>query len=97
VQRQAALRHPRRLHLDLHARHVDAGRAFAPAGLAGDAELHGLRHLVGGERVTAELTGDGEAKRVGEPARDVALVAGDAIARAHNAPADTATRAVDAP
>ena len=34
----------RRQHLDLHARHVDAGRAFAPAGLAGDAKLHRLRH-----------------------------------------------------
>ena len=36
-------------------RHVDAGRAFAPAALAGDAELQRLHHLVGGERVGAEL------------------------------------------
>ncbi len=33
-------------HLDLHPRHVDAGRAFAPAGLAGDTERHRLAHLV---------------------------------------------------
>src|SRR6266849_3948964 len=85
AQGKAELRRPRRLHLDLHARHVDAGRAFAPAGLAGDAERKRLRHRVGGERIGSELAGDGEAQRIGAPARDVALVAGDAVARAHDA------------
>src|SRR5262249_43997227 len=94
VQRQAALRHARRLHLDLHARHVDARRAFAPASLAGAAELHGPRHLVRGQRIGSELAGDGEAQRVGAPAREVALVAGDAIARAHDAAGGRATGAV---
>ena len=80
VQRKAVLGGARRLHLDLHARHVDAGRAFAPAGLAGDAEFQRLRHLVGGERIRPELAGDGKPQRVGAAAGDVALVAGDAIA-----------------
>ncbi len=94
MQRQARASRPRGLHLDLHARHVDAGRAFAPAGLAGDAELQRLRHLVGGERVGAELAGDGEAQRIGAPARHVALVAGDAIGRAHHAAGELAAGAV---
>ena len=55
AQREPVLGDARRLHLDLHARHVDAGRAFAPAGLAGDAELERLRHLVRGQRVGTEL------------------------------------------
>src|SRR6516162_8169670 len=94
MQRKAALRQARRLHLDLHARHVDAGRAFAPASLAGDAKLHGLGHLVGAQRVAPELAGDGEAQRIGAPARDVALVAGHAIARAHDTTGEHATGAV---
>jgi hypothetical protein len=55
AQREPVLGDPRRLHLDLHARHVDAGRALAPAGLAGDAELERLRHLVRGQCVGSEL------------------------------------------
>src|SRR6516225_10026473 len=85
MQRNAALR---------QARRVDAGRAFAPASLAGDAKLHGLGHLVGAQRVASELAGDGEAQRIGAPARDVALVAGHAIARAHDATGEHATGAV---
>ena len=46
----------RRENLDLHARHVDAGRAFAAARLAGNAELQRLGHLVGRQRIGAELT-----------------------------------------
>src|SRR5262249_53963277 len=94
MQRKAALCQARRLHLDLHARHVDAGRAFAPTSLAGDAKLHGLGHLVRAQRVASELAGDGEAQRIGAPARDVALVAGHAIARAHDAAGERATGAV---
>ena len=37
------------------------------------------------ERIRPELAGDREPQRVGAAARDVALVAGDAIARAHHA------------
>ncbi len=50
----------RGIDLDLHARHVDAGRAFALARLAGDAKLERLRHLVGGERLLAERAGKRE-------------------------------------
>src|SRR5215471_8851842 len=57
VQRKASLCGPRCQDLDLHARHVDAGWAFAAARLAGDAEFHGVRHLVGREGVSAKLTG----------------------------------------
>src|SRR5450759_339829 len=85
MQREAVLGGARGQHLDLHARHVDTGWTFAPAGLAGDAEFERLRHLVGGERVGSELTADREPQRFGGPARDVALVADDAIARAHRA------------
>ena len=88
------LRGARGLHLDLHARHVDAGRAFAPAALARDAELHRLGHLVGGERVRPELPGDRKPQRIGAPARDVALLARHAIGRAHHAAVGFAAGAV---
>ena len=94
MQREPVLRHTRGTDLDLHPRHVDAGRAFAPAGLAGDAELHRLRHLVGRQSVGPKLPADGEPQRVGAPARHVALVAGHAIARAHHAALERAAGAV---
>ena len=94
AQREPVLGDARGLHLDLHARHVDAGGAFAPAGLAGHAELERLRHLVRGQRVGAELARDREAQRVGAAAGDVALVAGDAVARAHDAAGERAAGAV---
>ena len=84
----------RRLHFDLHARHIDAGGTLALAGLAGDAEAHRLGHLVGGERVLAKLAGNGEPQRIGAAARDVALVARDAITRAHRAAGQFAAGAV---
>src|SRR5262245_56231035 len=84
----------RGLYLDLHARHVDAGRALAAAGLARDAELQRLGHLLGGERVRSELPGDRKSQRVGAPARDVALLARDAIRGAHHATVDLAAGAV---
>ena len=46
---------PCRQHLDLHLGHVDAGGAFAPAGLAGDAKLQRIHHRVGCERVGTKL------------------------------------------
>src|SRR5262249_10527855 len=59
--------------------------AFAPARLARDAQLECLGHLVRRERPGAELAGEREAQRVGASARHVALLAGDAEARAHDA------------
>src|SRR5262249_35364812 len=94
AQREPALGNARRLHLDLHARHVDAGRALAPAGFAGDAEPQCLRHLRRGQRVGAELAGDGETQRIGAAAGDVALVARDAVARAHHAAGERAAGAI---
>jgi len=85
VQREAMLGRARRQHFDLHARHVDAGRAFAPAGLTGDAQLERLGHLVGGERVGPELAAEREPQCIGAPARDVALVARHPIRWAHGA------------
>src|SRR5262249_48480881 len=70
------------------------GRTFAPAGLAGDAELQGFRHFVRGQRVRSELTRDREAERIGASARDVTLVASDAIAWAHDAAGQRAAGAV---
>src|SRR5206468_11110148 len=40
--------------LDLHARHVDAGRAFALAALARDAQRHRLAHVFRNQRLRAE-------------------------------------------
>ena len=47
AQRQPVLCRARGQHLDLHLGHVDAGRAFVAAGLAGHAKLQRLHHLVG--------------------------------------------------
>src|SRR6185295_5766801 len=94
AQREPVLGDARGLHLDLHARHVDAGGTLAPAGLAGDTQLERLRHLVRGQRVGSELARDREAQRVGAAAGDVALVAGDAVARAHDAAGECAAGAV---
>ena len=71
--------------LDLHLRHVDAGRAFALAALARDAQRHRLAHRVGGQRVGAELARQRQAQRVGAAARQMLLVAGRAVGRAHHA------------
>ncbi len=62
--------------------------------LQDDAQLQRLGHLVRGQRIGAKLAGDGEAQRIGAAARDVALVAGDAIARAHHAAGQRAAGAV---
>src|SRR5262249_49002324 len=80
--------------LDLHARHVDAGGTFAPASLAGDTELERLAHRGLRGIVRAKLAGEREAQRVGAPARQVALVAGRAEARAHGAGVELAAMAV---
>src|SRR5213596_841483 len=69
--------------LDLHLRHVHAGRAFAPAALAVNAQVQRLEHLVRREGIGAELAGEREAQRVGAPAGEVPLVAGRAERRAH--------------
>ena len=82
---RALARHARGQHLDLHPRHIDARRAFAPAGLAGDAERHRLGERVRGHRVRPELAGEREPERVRPPARQMLLLARRAKARAHHA------------
>src|SRR4029077_6913874 len=77
-----------------HPRHVDTGRAFAVAALARHAELQRFRHLLGGERIRPKLPGDRKPQRIGAAARDVALLARDAIARAHHAAGRGAAGAV---
>src|SRR5262245_3161845 len=94
TQSEAASGHALPLRLYLHARHPDACPTFAPARLARDAQLQRLRHLVRSERVRPELARDGKAQRVRTPARDVALIARDAIARAHDTAGKHAARAV---
>ncbi len=92
--RQAVAVEARRQHLDLHLRHVDAGRAFAPARLAGNAQRHRIGDRVGRHRIGAELAGERQAQRVGAPARHVRLVARHAIRRAHHAGIEGAAGAV---
>ena len=65
--------------LDLHLRHVDAGRAFAPATLATEAKIHGFEHRVRHQCIAAELPGQGQTKGIGAAAGQVLLVAGGAI------------------
>ncbi len=69
--------------LDLHPGHVDAGRAFPAAGLAGDAQVHRALHLGTGEGVRPKLPGDREPEGVGPPAGKVLLLARGPIGRAH--------------
>ena len=78
--------------LDLHTRHVDAGRAFALAAFARDAEIERLLY----RRVTfsAELAGQREAQRVRAAAREMDLVARRAIRRAHRAGVELAAMTV---
>ena len=80
--------------LDLHPRHVHPGRAFAPAALAADAELHGAGHVVGGERIGPKLAGEREPQRVGAPARQVPLPPGRPEGGAHHAGVGLAAGAV---
>ncbi len=74
---------PRGQHLDLHARHVHAGGAFALAGLARDTQGHGVGHGVRAEGVRSQLSRQGQAQAVGPAARDMLLVAGGAVGGAH--------------
>ena len=62
--------------LDLHPRHVDAGRAFALAALAADAEIERLVERVGGESIRSKLPGDREPQRIRAAAGEMLLVAG---------------------
>ncbi len=75
----------RRKNLDLHARHVYAGRAFTAARFAGNAELQRFGHFVGRQRIGAELTRYRETQRVRAASRHVALIAGHAIGGTHRA------------
>ena len=78
----------------LHLGHVHAGGAFALAALAAHAFGERVVHLVRGQRILAELAGQGQAQRVGPPAGHVALVLGRAIGRAHHRGVELATGAV---
>jgi len=51
--------------LDLHLGHVDRHRAFALAGLAADAELHGLGDLVRGQRLWPQSAAQRQTQGVG--------------------------------
>ncbi len=80
--------------LDLHRRHVDAGRAFALAALAGDAQRQRVVELARRERARPELARQREAQRVRSTARHVPLVARHAVRRAHRARIELAAMAV---
>src|SRR5271166_1817568 len=62
---------------DLHLRHVDTGRAFAPAAFAADAKIHGLEHLVRIDRIRSKLPGQSKSQRVCATAGQMLLVPGD--------------------
>ncbi|KNX42615.1 hypothetical protein ROTO_09170 [Roseovarius tolerans] len=81
-------------HLGLHFGHVHAGGAFALAGLAADAQLHRLGHLVGKERVLAQSARQRKPQCVGAAPRHVALIAGHAVAGTHRAARQLAAGAV---
>ena len=80
--------------LDLHRGHVDAGRAFALAAFARDAQRQRVVELARRERVRPELARQREAQRVRAAARHVLLVARHAIRRAHRARVELAAVAV---
>ena len=63
--------------LDLHTRHVDAGRAFALAALARHAKIEGFLHRL--VAFGAELSGKREAQGVGAPAGEMDLVVRRAV------------------
>src|SRR5476651_93522 len=71
--------------LDLHSRHIDAGRALSPATFATDAEVHGFFHVVGGESTGSQLAGERQAKIIGPSACDVLFIAGCDVTGAHHA------------
>src|SRR5215210_3665528 len=94
MQRQAVFFRSRSLHLDLHARDVDAGRTFAPTGFAGDAQFERIGHAIGGERIRPKLARDRKPQRVGAAARDVTLIARRTVAGTHDATSQGAACAV---
>ncbi len=97
-RRESAHRLAPRRRLDLHPRHVDAGRAVALAALAADAQGERLLHRVARQRLgrvdALELARERQAQRVRPAAGQVLLVAGDAKARAHRAGVELAAVAV---
>ncbi len=80
--------------LDLHPRHVDAGRALALAALAADAKVQRLEDGIARQRIRSELARQREPQRVRPAARQMLLVARDAKARAHRSGVELAAVAV---
>ena len=84
MQRQALSRSAQGRHLNFHARHINTNRAFAPAGLAGHAQLHGLRHLVTNQGVRSHLAGQRQTQAVRPAARHIPFITGGTIGRTHH-------------
>jgi hypothetical protein len=89
AQAEAMLAPVLRQELDLHARHVDAGRAFALAALARHAQVQRLL-----DGIEFELAREREAQRVRAPAREVRLVQRRAVGGTHGAGVELAAVAV---
>ncbi len=94
TQRKAVFLRARSQHLDLHLGHVDTGRAFMAAGLAGHAEFERVHHLVRGQCVRSQLPRDRQPQRIGAASRNILLVAGCAVGRAHHAALEFSAGAV---
>src|ERR1041385_5358302 len=92
AQRVAVARLVVRQELDLHARHVDTGRALALATLARHAEIE--RRLGRLLAFVAELAGDREAQRIGPSSSQVLFILRRAIGGAHRAGVEFAAVAV---
>src|ERR1700674_391294 len=70
--------------LDLHTRHVDAGRALPPATLAADAKVHDVLHVVGDQSSGPELPGERETKTIGPAACQILFIACREVTRTHH-------------
>ena len=79
---------------DFHLRHVDAGRALAPAPLARYAERQRIPHRLRCQRIGAKLPRNRQPQRIRPAARYVLFVTRRAIARTHRARIELAAVAV---
>ena len=86
AQGEAVFGAARGQNFNLHLGHVDAGRTFVPAGLAGHAEFHRVHHGIGRESIRSELAGDRKPQGVlARPRVTSFSLRGGAIGRAHHA------------